>query len=209
MPCVGTRSAGGQARCSPWRWPAVLPMAGRSWGCAHGLGGAPVPPGGSMHSPFAAGPRGSMCLGFGAPCWGLCLWGQAWGSVGTARCFRAQSPACQPPPTSRARGLGTHNGAVCARVCSGFAARGNVVFSRRRGQRGWVCEGRQGRAGTQPRSVPGHGSTRRCSPARADASPLAPGPSQALPGPRWHRGCAWAGHHGLWSLGRRLEAERG
>lgn len=53
---------------------------------------------------------------------------------------------------------------------------------------------------------------RCCSPARADVSPLAPGASQALPGPCWHRGAPGLGATGcpaLQSLGRRVVAERG
>lgn len=189
VPYVGTCSAGG----TPPLQPAVMS------GCATPQPGSPgdvplgwglsCPPGSIPASPFCCGslaaPRGSVCSGL----LGARRGGPTRGSVGTARSFRAQSSACWPPhplpPQSWARGLATHNGAVCASVWG--LPPGEMLFFPG-GQRGWVCEGRQGRAGTQPRSVPRHRSTTRCSPARADVSPLAPGASRALPGARRHRG---------------------
>lgn len=51
-----------------------------------------------------------------------------------------------------------HTAVPCMRGCSGFP-RGIMLFfpAGTGGQRGWVCEGRQGRASTQPRSVPSRG----------------------------------------------------
>lgn len=77
-----------------------------------GWGSSCPPPGASLHGPFAAGPLqlpaapciwawiwssalGSVPLGPGSQ--GPCAQGQAWGSVGAPRCFRAQSSVCRPP----------------------------------------------------------------------------------------------------------------
>lgn len=149
------------------------PQQGKSWGCAPGLG--------ELLSPPRSIPAWPLCCGsLAAPCSsvhlgldlelraGVCAFGARFpGSVcsgpgvGVRRgpAVLQSTKLCLSAPL-RARGLGTHNGAVCASV-RGFP-RGEMLFfpagaAGAGGQRGWVCEGRQGRAGTQPRSVPSHG----------------------------------------------------
>lgn len=57
---------------------------------------------------FAGGPSPLCAFGLGceAPCWALCLWGQAGsqvrGSGGAPWCFRAQNRVCLPSPGSQA-----------------------------------------------------------------------------------------------------------
>lgn len=148
------------------------PQQGKSWGCAPGLGELLSPPRSIPAWPLCCGslaaPHSSVRLGSGLELRaGVCAFGARFGArfpgsvcsgpgVGVRRghAVLQSTKLCLSAPL-RARGLGTHNGAVCASV-RGFP-RGEMLFFLAGGQRGWVCEGRQGRAGTQPRSVPSHG----------------------------------------------------
>ena len=202
MPCVGTCSAG-TGSLQPVLMSGCVTRSRAVLGLCPQAGGGSCPPRSICAWPLCcrslADPRSSMHLGLELRAGVSAFGARLPGSVRRGRAVLQSTKLCLSAPPGL---MGWEHTTVPCVHLFGVSHEGKCYFFQPalpgRAGRGAGCAraGRDGQAHSPalfPATALPRGSMRRCSPARADVSPLAPGTSQALPGPHRHWGAPGLG----------------